>query len=297
MIAVITGANAGLGFQTTLALARAGATVVMACRNDERAQQARGQLAAEAPGARLEVLRLDVSEPESIRAFSAQFEAQFGQLDLLVNNAGVVGVPLSRNSAGQELHWATNYLGAFALTGRLLPLFRREGGTRIVNVGSLAHRIGRIDFADLDWKRRRYSEMRAYAQSKLATMAFTLELDRRLRRCGSGVTALSAHPGFAATEIGKDSALINPSNAIGRWLRDRVYPYVPTPAAAAKAIILAACGERMQGGTYYGPGGFLEITGSPAPARVSKKSRDAAMAQRLWDVSEKSTGVSYLSGL
>jgi len=298
MIAVITGANAGLGFQISLALARAGATVVMACRSDERAEQAQASLAAQVPGANLATLRLDVSEPASIREFSDQFAERFGRIDLLVNNAGIVGAPLSRNSAGQELHMATNYLGAFALTGRLLPLFNGEGGARIVNVGSLAHRFGQLDFDDIHWERRRYGEWRAYAQSKLATMAFTLELERRLRANGNGVTALAAHPGFAATEIGNNNALLNPGNALGKWFRERVIlPRIPTPAAAARPILHAARDDAVRGGDYYGPGGWLEIAGHPAPARVKRAARDVGTGRRLWDLSEAMTGVSYLSDL
>ena len=298
MIAVITGANAGLGVQMSLALARAGATVVMACRSEERAGQAQALLDAEVPGASLATLRLDVSEPASIREFSDRFADRFGRLDLLVNNAGIVGAPLARNSAGQELHMATNYLGAFALTGRLLPLFHRDDGARIVNVGSLAHRFGRLDFDDIHWERRRYGEWRAYAQSKLATLAFTLELERRLRANGNGITALAAHPGFAATEIGNNNTLLNPGNALGKWFRNRVIlPRIPSPEDAARPILHAARGEAVRGGDYYGPGGLLEIAGPPAPARVKPAARDVGTGRRLWDLSEAMTGVSYLSGL
>ena len=297
MIAVITGANAGLGFQVSLALARVGATVVMACRSQERAERAKALLAAEVPGASLETLRLDVSEPASIAGFSDRFAARFGQLDLLVNNAGIVGAPLSRNSAGQEMHMATNYLGAFALTGRLLPLFSRDGGARIVNVGSLAHRLGRLDFDDIHWERRRYGEWRAYAQSKLATLAFTLELDRRLRANGGGITAVAAHPGFAATEIGKGNGILHPTSTIGEWLRDRILPYIPSAADAARPILHAALGDAVRGGDYYGPGGWLEISGHPSPARIKPAARNGETGRRLWDLSEAMTGVSYLSGL
>jgi NAD(P)-dependent dehydrogenase (short-subunit alcohol dehydrogenase family) len=269
----------------------------MACRSDERAGRARALLAAEAPGASIETLRLDVSEPASIREFSDRYAERFGRLDLLVNNAGIVGAPLARNSAGQELHMATNYLGTFALTGRLLPLFDGGGYARVVNVGSLAHLLGRLDFDDLNWNRGRYGEWRAYARSKLATLAFTLELDRRLRASGNGVTALAAHPGFAATEIGSGSALLNPGNPVGRWVRDKVIPLIPTPENAVRPILHAASGEGVRGGEYYGPGGWLEIAGAPAPARVKPAARDGDLGRRLWAVSEALTGVSYLSGL
>jgi NAD(P)-dependent dehydrogenase (short-subunit alcohol dehydrogenase family) len=180
-VAVITGANGGLGYQTALELARMGMSVVMACRNVDRARKAQAELLAEVPDAEATVIPLDVSEPDSIREFGRQLSAQVGRLDLLINNAGIVLVPLVRNSVGQELHLATNHLGAFSLTGTLLPLFPGNAQARIVNVVSLAHRFAKLDLDDLNWEKTPYSEWRAYARSKLLLLSFTMELDRRLR--------------------------------------------------------------------------------------------------------------------
>ena len=294
-VAVVSGANAGLGYQATLQLARRGATVVMACRSLERAEHARRQLLAEAPGASMLIIPVDVSEPESIAAFGRQFAQQPGRLDLLINNAGIVGTPLQRNSVGHELQLATNYLGMFALTGTLLPLFRTDLPARIVNVGSLSHRLAKLDLENINWERGGYGPMRAYARSKLAVLTFTMELNRRLQQSGSNITALAAHPGFAATEIGKDNSLMNPKNAIGKWFNRKMEAKIPSAAEAARPILLAACSEGVRGGDYYGPGGWLEIAGEPDKARLNPAARDIETGKSLWALSEAMTGVSYLA--
>jgi NAD(P)-dependent dehydrogenase (short-subunit alcohol dehydrogenase family) len=292
---VITGANAGLGFQTALRLARTGARIVMACRDMERARKAQGDLLAEVPDARTLIIALDVSEPESIREFGRRFADQVGELDVLINNAGIVGGPLVRNSVGHELQLATNYLGAFALSGTLLPFFRNDTRTRIVNVGSLAHRLGKLDLADLNWDRTPYNEWKGYARSKVAMVTFTMELNRRLQQHRSNVLALGAHPGFAATEIGRHSEALNPRNPFGRWLQKRIEPLIPSAAKAARPIIHAASAEDASGGDYFGPVGFLEIGGRSGKARVNPIARDVEIGKRLWALSESMTGIRYLS--
>lgn len=293
---VITGANAGLGFQTALKLARTGARIVMACRNPEKAQQAQRDLQALVPLAQTIVIALDVSEPASIREFGRRFSQQVGQLDVLINNAGIVAIPLGRNSVGHELQLATNYLGAFALTGTLLPFFRDDASARIVNVGSLAHRFGKLDLDDLNWEQSPYDEWKGYARSKLALLSFTMELNRRLQQRGSKVIALGAHPGFAATEIGRHSPALTPKNAFSKWLRKRAAVLIPTAAQAARPIVRGACAEDVSGGDYWGPRGFLEIGGEPAHARVNPIARDVHVGRRLWASSEALTGIRYLSG-
>lgn len=296
-VAVITGANAGLGFQTSISLARMGMRVVMACRNMEKAERARNELLAEVPGADASILQLDVSELESIQAFGRQFAAQVGRLDLLVNNAGIVAIPLARNSKGYELQLATNYLGAFALTGTLLPFFRNVAGDRIVNVGSLAHRFGKLKLDDLNWEKDEYREMGAYARSKVAMLSFTMELDRRLRQSGSHIIALGAHPGFAATNITANDTALTPKGALGKWFNEKMILLVPTAAKAARPIVYAATADGVSGGDYYGPRGLFEIAGKPGRARVNPVARDTETGKRLWGVSEEMTGVRYLSGL
>jgi NAD(P)-dependent dehydrogenase (short-subunit alcohol dehydrogenase family) len=294
--AVITGANAGLGFQTALALARTGARVVMACRNMDKTGKAQSDLLAQVPDAQTIVIPLDVSEPASIRSFGHEFAERVGELHILVNNAGVVGIPLFRNSAGHELNFATNYLGAFALTGTLLPFARDEAPARIVNVGSMGHRLAKLDFDDLNWERTPYNQWKGYARSKLALLSFTMELNRRLQQRGRRIIALGAHPGFAATDIGADSAGLTPTNPFSRWLQDKVFrPLIPLAADAARPIVRAACAQDVRGGDYYGPSGFLEIAGKPGAARLNPIARDVEIGKRLWAASESMAGIRYLS--
>ncbi len=295
-IAIVTGANAGLGYQTTLKLARAGYTVVMACRSLDKAEAARAEIESQVPGARLDLLPLDLSQLASVRAFVEAFAERYGRLDLLVNNAGIVGVPLTYNDDGYELHLATNYLGPFALTGLLLPFFDAGQPGRIVNVGSLAHRLGKLPLEDINWKGEvpAYDPMKAYARSKLASQSYNQELARRLAASGSKVIAVGAHPGFAATEITRKTGYKEPSNAFSKWFQGRMEGIVPKPEQASEPTMLAALGESVANGDYYGPGGFMEIGGKPAKAKINKKALDADLAQRLWALSEELTGVRYL---
>ena len=294
-VALITGANAGLGYQLSLSLARMGAHVVMACRSPERAERAHEQLLREVPGARATLAPLDVSSPESIRKLGALIGACVGHLDLLIHNAGIFGVPLSRNEAGRELHFATNYLGPFALTGVLLPFLRDAPGSRVVCVGSLSHRLGKLCIEALDWREADYNDFAAYARSKLALLAFAVELDRRLRQKSSNIIAVGAHPGFAPTDIAKNHAVANPKTSFGKWLIRRLRASMATVEQAAAPILHAACAKNVQGGEYYGPGGWLEIKGTPAKARVNARALNAEVALQLWSASEALTGVRYLS--
>jgi NAD(P)-dependent dehydrogenase (short-subunit alcohol dehydrogenase family) len=294
-VIVVTGANAGLGLQLSLRLARMGAHVVMACRSLPRAEKAREGVRAEVPGARTTVLPLDVAEPDSIRAFRARFASQVGHLDILINNAGIFGAPLSHNSAGHELHFATNYLGPFALTGTLLPLFRDHPGARIVSVGSLAHRYARLSLTRINPEAGDYSHWKAYAMSKLALTVYTMELNRRLRERRSNIVALCAHPGMAPTDIVKNMPIASPKGAVGKWFNGMMERLIPTAAEAVKPIVHAACAEGVAGGDYYGPGGWLEIAGVPAKARLNACASDEELARKLWSTSETLTGVSYLN--
>lgn len=295
-VAVITGANTGLGYQTALELARSGTAVVMACRSVERARKAQSDLLEQVPAADTTILPLDLSRPESIEEFGRRLSDQCDRLDLLINNAGIIGTPLVRNSVGYELHLATNYLGAFALTGTLLPLFRENGPARVVNVGSLAHRFSKLDLGDLNWEKTPYNPWKAYARSKLAMLSFTMELNRRLRGSGSSLVALGAHPGFAATEIARYSPALTPRGAFTRWLYEKVGALIPA-AAACGPVVHAARDDRVSGGDYYGPSGLLEIRGKVGRARVNPIARDVEIGRRLWASSESMTGVRYLSDL
>lgn len=297
-VAVITGASGGLGLQATLELSRMGMRVVLACRNMEKAKHAMHVLRVEVPDAEAITLPLDVSEPESIATFCRELVSQVGQLDLLINNAGVVLASHERNSVGHELHLATNYLGPFALTGRLLPFFREASQARIVNVGSLAHRFVKLDLDDLNWETSHYGDWRAYGRSKLALQTFTAELDRRLRRANRKAVAVAAHPGFADTEAGRNLSVLQADTGKLTWFVEKMLrPLVPKAPDAARPIIHAATAEGVQGGACFGPSGFLEMRGATGRARVNPVAYDIDRGRRLWALSEEMTGVRYLSDL
>lgn len=291
---VITGANSGIGFQVALYFAGSGAKIVLACRNVDKAREAQRRILEEAPNAELLSLPLDVSELASVKQFGRLFVEQVGELDILVNNAGVVAMPLTRTSAGHEMLLATNYLGAFALTGLLLPYFRKAGA-RIVNVGSIAHRLGALNLPDLNWETTVYDPWKAYANSKVALLSHTFELNRRLRASVNHVIALAAHPGFANTNIKQQYEALNPPGPIRRWYARHMTKIVPTAANAARSVILAATAEHVTGGEYYGPGGLFELGGAPKPARLHPVTRDVTLGRALWALSERMTGCRYLS--
>lgn len=292
---VITGANAGIGYEVALELSKLGAKVVMACRSMDKAERARNDLLGEVPDASIEIIPLDVSELPSINEFVRRFKEQVGSLDMLINNAGIVTPTLSRNSVGYELHLATNFLGAFALTGLLLPMFNQSMPTRIVNVGSLAHRFGKFDFEDPNFVKKKFNHWRAYGQSKIATAAFTQELSRRLQLAGSDTVALGAHPGFAATDMGHKTGAVTPRTKFGKWYQGKLESWiVGKPENAALPIIYAATKESVEGGDYYGPNGLFEIKGKPGPAKLNPLANNVEFGKRIWAASEELTGVSYL---
>ncbi|MBM7520356.1 oxidoreductase [Nocardioides nitrophenolicus] len=270
---VITGSNGGLGLETARILGSRGAEIVMACRSAEKAEAA----ARTVPGydkGRVEVRQVDVSSLESVRAFAKELEADGRPVDVLVNNAGVLGVPHSVTPEGVELHFATNYLGHFLLTRLLLPLLT----DRVVVVSSREHRSGAIDLDDLGWERRPYRPFQAYGDSKLADLLFMRELDRRLRAEGSPLRAVAAHPGASATKItgGSGHPVITAIGYYGQKL-------VGMPAWRGALCTVYAATMDVPGGTYIGPHGRTELWGWPAPARMSRKADDTALAQALWE--------------
>jgi NAD(P)-dependent dehydrogenase (short-subunit alcohol dehydrogenase family) len=282
-VAIVTGANTGIGLETARMLALKGAEVVLACRNLEKGKAAAARITAEKPSAKVSVEALDLSDLDSVAAFATRFTQSHSQLDLLINNAGVMIPPFSRTKQGFELQLGTNHLGHFALTARLLPLVAKTPGSRVVVVSSGAQNFGKIDFDDLNWERRSYSAWRAYSQSKLANMLFALELNRRLTAAGSEVRATAAHPGYTGTDLQRTSRLLQFMNRI----------VAMKPAEGALPTLRAAVDPSALGGTYWGPKGLTEMNGPPAPASISKAAQDLKVAARLWEVSEKLTGVTF----
>ncbi len=297
--AIVTGANSGLGLEIARRLAGAGAEVVLAVRARAKGEAARRAIIADHPQATLTVAELDVASLESISRFAAEMIQAGRPLDLLINNAGIMAVPERHLTPdGFELQFATNYLGAFALTAQLLPSLRGSGSARIVTMSSLAAWIGPIDFDNLQGERS-YSAWRAYGQSKLADLLFALELDRRSRAGGWGVMAASAHPGVTRTNLGtsgpghgEPSRLrVITQSVTNQMMRLPVGSQLPE--RGAEPALFAATSPAAIGGGYYGPDGLLELTGGPKPARMPRTARDAAVAARLWDVSEALTGVAF----
>ncbi len=282
--AVVTGANTGLGFEVAKALAVRGAGVVLACRDAAKAQDAADRIRAAAPGAPVRVLRVDLGSLASVREAAGQLRVGFPQLDLLINNAGVMMPPYGRTEDGFELQLGTNHLGHFALTGLVLDRLLAAPGSRIVTVSSVGHRMGDIYFDDLHFERG-YRRMRAYGQSKLANLMFTYELQRRLAAAGAALSALAAHPGSSWTELQRHLPFW--MNAVGRVLPSH------GPALGALPALRAATDPAARGGEYYGPGGWNEWTGTPVRVESSARSRDIDAQHRLWDLSEQLTGVTF----
>ena len=282
-VAVVTGANTGLGFETARALAARGASMVLAVRDVRKGEQA----AARMPG-QVSVQELDLASLGSVRAAAASLRSRFGRIDLLINNAGVMYTRKQATRDGFELQFGTNHLGHFALTGLLLDLLLPVPGSRVVTVSSGGHRLrAAIRFDDLHWRRRRYSRVGAYGRSKLANLMFTYELQRRLAPHGTTI-AVAAHPGVAATELPRNAPA--PVRLPITWLAPLL---APSPAKGALPTLRAATDPSVLGGQYYGPGGPLEIIGPPRPVTSSAESYDMAVQQRLWAVSEELTGVTF----
>jgi NAD(P)-dependent dehydrogenase (short-subunit alcohol dehydrogenase family) len=285
---VVTGTG-GLGYETALALARAGADVVIAGRSTEKGRAAIAKIGAAMPGAHVRFELLDLASLASVAAFGDRMQG--GAIDLLVNNAGVMAPPARRaTSDGFELQLGTNYLGHFALTARLLPALRRGRGARVVSVASIAHRRGRIAFEDLQ-SERSYQPWAAYAQSKLAMLMFALELQRRSDAAGWGVMSCAAHPGIARTDLFGNGP---GSGGIIALLGRLPVPLVNQSAAqGALPILFAATSPGAVGGGYYGPDGVREMTGWPRVAAIRPQALDRAAAARLWDESLRLTGVAF----
>ena len=286
--AVVTGATGGLGYETALALAKAGAEVILTGRDDRKGQSAIEEIRREVSGARVNYERLDLANLASIGDFSQRMHSR-QSLDLLINNAGVMALPRRQTTAdGFEMQFGTNYLGHFVLTARLMRLLRRANGPRVVNVSSLAHRAAFIDFDDLQGARV-YSPWKAYGQSKLAMLMFALELQRRSDAAGWNLISNAAHPGFARTGL-----FGNGPGGLLSLASDFAAPFFGQSAAdGARPILFAATSLKATKGAYYGPGGIGELRGAPAPALIMPQARDAARAARLWDVSEKLAETSF----
>ena len=287
---LVTGPG-GLGFETALALARAGGEIILAGRDNAKGTAARDAIRTQAPKATVEFEVLDLASLSSIRALADRLQNQRRHLDVLINNAGVMAPPTRRTTAdGFELQFGTNHLGHFALTGLLLPLLKRSSSPRVVTVSSVAHWRSRIAFEDLQAERK-YQPWISYGQSKLANLLFALELQRRSSAAQWGIASLAAHPGISRTDLIANGM---GRNSFAQRFSDRLgWPFFQSAAQGALPTLYAATAADAKPGGYYGPDGFMEWRGSPAPARVAAPARDETAARRLWQTSEQLTGVLY----
>jgi NAD(P)-dependent dehydrogenase (short-subunit alcohol dehydrogenase family) len=281
-VAIVTGSNSGIGFETARVLAGKGATVVMACRNLEKANPKADEIRAAHPGADVNAMQLDLSDLGSVQRFAEGFRAKHSRLDLLINNAGIMVPPYGKTAQGFETQFGVNHLGHFALTGSLLDLITNTPGSRIVTVSSIAHYMGKIDFADLNWEKG-YRAQAAYGQSKIANLLFTYELQRRLATAGKDTIAVAAHPGWTETNLQEHAKGVK---FLNRFLAQE-------PLMGALPTLYAATEPGVNGAEYFGPSGFMEMNGPPKKVKSNKRSHDRNVADRLWNVSEELTGVHF----
>ena len=287
-VALVTGANAGLGLETAAVLAERGARVVVAVRDLGKGETAVGEIERRTPNADVALQQLDLSSLASVRTAADELRAAYPRIDLLINNAGVMYPPKQTTADGFELQFGTNHLGHFALTGLLLDHLLQVEGSRVVTVASIAHNIqAGIHFDDLQWERS-YNRVAAYGQSKLANLMFTYELQRRLAATQTPTVAVAAHPGISNTELMRHipgSGLPGFSALAGLVTN--------SPAVGALATLRAATDPEVRGGQYYGPSGFRELVGHPVLVQSNRQSHDTDVQQRLWSVSEELTGVKF----
>lgn len=292
-VAVVTGANSGLGFETTRGLVRKNATVIMACRDLKKGDAALEKIRREFPDVKVELMWLDLADLDSVRQFADNFKQRYSRLDLLINNAGIMAIPFRETRQGFEMQFGTNHLGHFALTALLLPLMlETPGRPRVVTTSSGLHMIGGLNFADLNWSKG-YTPYKAYGRSKLSNLLFTYELQRQLDAKGEKVLSVASHPGYAATNLQTAGAKMENSNLKERLalLRNRLM--AQSAEMGALPTLYAATDPDVKGGQYFGPGGLTGMHGYPKVVGSNKKSRDPELAAKLWAVSEELTGVTF----
>lgn len=289
-IVVVTGGNSGLGFETAQALAQKGADVVLACRSESKGEVSKTAILKEFPEAKVAVMALDLMDLSSIKSFAQMFTKNYSQLHILINNAGIMTSPYGLTKDGFESQMGTNHLGHFALTGLLLDTLVRTPNSRVVVVSSLAHRQWKISFDNTLFENAQgYNSMRAYARSKLANLLFTYELQRKFEAKGINSLVVAAHPGASFTNLGRHLE----GKFLFKVLKPLIIKVLPTPKSGALPQLRAAVDTNVKGGEYYGPSGFMELSGYPVIVKSTKASHNAEDAQKLWTISEELTGVKY----
>ena len=292
-IAIVTGANSGTGYEATRALASKGATVVMACRNLEKAEAAAEKIRTKVPEAKLEIIQLDLSDLSSVKKFAETYTEKYETLDMLLNNAGIMMPPYSKTVDGFELQLGTNHLGHFALTGLLLDHLIATEDSRIVTMSSMAHSRGKFDFDDLHLEKS-YGRTSAYGRSKLANLLFAYELQRKMDAAGIKILSTGSHPGWSATNLQTTGPREGRGGRFMSWgLRFGNFVFAQSAAMGALPMLYGAISPEAEGGAYYGPRGLGEWKGHPKRAESSDLSNNEEDAQKLWEVSEELTGIKY----
>ena len=290
-VALVTGGNSGLGFETVKALAGKYAHVILACRDTAKGNAAQEQICQQTPDASIEVMQLDLASLASVRQFAVEFMLKHNQLHILINNAGVMATPHRTTADGFELQFGTNHLGHFTLTGLLLDVLLKTPNSRVVTVSSMAEQMGRINLDDL-MSEKSYERWTAYAQSKLANVLFAYELQRKLNVVRASTISLAVHPGVAATNL--RTKLMTRETPLLHRIQGYFWEFLrQSVEMGALPQLYAATAPNVRGGEIYAPGGYLQRAGYPKKVRSSRRSYDATLSKQLWAVSEKLTGVEY----
>ncbi|MBL3658396.1 oxidoreductase [Fulvivirga sediminis] len=282
-VVIITGATSGLGKEASRVLAEKGATVIMAIRNTEKGEKVAHEIRKEHSKAKLEIKELDLASLKSVEKFSKEFIEQYDQLHILINNAGVMMCPYSKTADGFEIQMGTNHLGHFALTRRLMAPLKHAEGSRVVSTSSLGHRMGDINFDDINWEKRKYNTAKAYGDSKLANLYFTYEASRKFSNDPSAPKMVAAHPGVTATDLGRHVKFAEIFNAI----------IAQSVQKGTLPTLRAATDPSVQSGEYFGPRSLFETRGHPKKVDSNELSKNTEKAQKLWEMSEKMTGVTF----
>jgi NAD(P)-dependent dehydrogenase (short-subunit alcohol dehydrogenase family) len=292
-VAIVTGANSGLGFYTTKGLAEKGCEVIMACRSMEKGEEARSIIIKDYPDALLHVMKLDLANMKSVHSFAIEFAKSFKHLDLLINNAGLMAIPYRKTVDGFEMQFGVNHLGHFALTGLLFNLLKKTPGSRVVNVSSAAHNLGEIRFEDINWQNG-YNKWKAYGMSKLANIHFTFELADRVTAKGLDMLVTVAHPGYADSKLIEKGPEMNGRNFLVKAGRFANRIVAQSTEMGALPTLYAATSPEAVHRAFYGPDGFGGMRGYPVRTYPNKKKINKEVHQKLWKLSEKMTGVSFL---
>lgn len=287
-LAIVTGSNSGLGYETALAMTKKGLKVVMACRSLDKAEAAKQHILSEVPNGDLEILQVDLSKLSSVRSAAEEFRSKHDKLDILVNNAGIMYPPYFKTEDGFESQMAANCFGHFLFTSLLIDLIPDSLNSRITWLSSSAHKTGKINFEDINFEKK-YSKMSSYGQSKLACLMYALELDRKLKTAGKKIKSNSAHPGGADTNLSR-----NMSQWVFGLIKYTILPFIIHSASdGALPTLEATLAPTAEGGQYYGPQGFLEMSGPSGVGTIAKHAQDIDISKKLWQISEHLTGAMF----